>query len=249
MVIRGLTVPSGLMGFINEVYEIAADCFYGGDIGSYDLSERDLTRVHALVKHWKDERRVNVTKDRVDLIKRLAKGHLRDHDLDTKMTIARDQLVKEGYIDRAEDWNFLTAKGIRLAKAQGFLPDSNPLADSPRKVFMAFDPGVPGGDFAPKSGEGVLQEADRITSEDRRKLYGSAVENFTGIAKAFNAATGHKVTPAEVGLFNIIQKICREGHCHKRDNMVDIAGYAKLVQQVHDHKDCGDAPPSDIKKQ
>lgn len=83
--------------------------------------------------------------------------------------------------------------------------------------------------------ESMLQEAERLTDGDRRELYGSAVDNFRGIADAFNAATGHHITPAQVGLFNLIQKICREGHAHKRDNLVDIAGYAKLVQQVHEY--------------
>lgn len=97
--------------------------------------------------------------------------------------------------------------------------------------------------------ETLLQEAERITSKDRRALYGSAKDNFDKIAEAFNALTGHKLKTEDVGIFNIVQKLSRECHHHKRDNLVDIAGYANITQQVHVEKgDSATPSPDSVKK-
>lgn len=78
----------------------------------------------------------------------------------------------------------------------------------------------------------VLQEADRLTSGDRKKAYGDAKTNFKEIANIFNAMTGLNLTPEEIIKVQIATKLAREKHSHKRDNLVDLAGYTKLLDEV-----------------
>lgn len=80
--------------------------------------------------------------------------------------------------------------------------------------------------------ENVLQEADRLTAHDRNAAYGHPAEDFKRVAGAFNVLTGHTITPEQVAIFMICVKLSRECHKHKRDNLVDIAGYAKCLHMT-----------------
>ena len=80
----------------------------------------------------------------------------------------------------------------------------------------------------------VLTEADALVSGDRQDTYGPPSEDFGRTAQLWSAVLGTPVTAAQVGLCMICVKLSRECHVHKRDNLVDIAGYAKTVQLVHE---------------
>lgn len=91
----------------------------------------------------------------------------------------------------------------------------------------------------------ILTEAAEVTSGDRNQAYGHALPNhrdigygWTGILRAKKILTGDKeIDPATCALMMAWLKIARECHAHKRDNMVDLAGYAKCVQDIHDSLD------------
>lgn len=77
--------------------------------------------------------------------------------------------------------------------------------------------------------EDVLQEALRITSGDRQNQYGPPNEDFARTAKMWTALKGVEFEARDVALFLICLKMSRETHQRKRDNAVDIAGYARCL--------------------
>ncbi len=75
--------------------------------------------------------------------------------------------------------------------------------------------------------EDILEEAMRLTSGDRQASYGAPDQDFARTAKIWSALKGVKFEPREVAMFMIALKLSRETHQRKRDNWVDIAGYAR----------------------
>lgn len=92
---------------------------------------------------------------------------------------------------------------------------------------------VPMGTAGPET---ILEEARRIVDGDRRQDYGHPSENHGMTAALWTAYLGVDVTARDVCLLNILQKVSREGSgAPKRDNLVDIAGFARnaeIVSQV-----------------
>lgn len=82
--------------------------------------------------------------------------------------------------------------------------------------------------------ENILEEANRITSGDRRKEYGSVKESFERISKLWSVILGIEVTPMQVCLCMIQLKIARQMNGYKRDSLVDIAGYARTGEMLHE---------------
>ena len=78
----------------------------------------------------------------------------------------------------------------------------------------------------------ILQLAEEITSNERIIDYGHPAVNFADIAQMWSVILKTNVTPTQVGLCNIATKICREINAQKRDNLVDIAGYAKAIDLI-----------------
>ena len=86
--------------------------------------------------------------------------------------------------------------------------------------------------------ESILAEADRLVDGDRQSDYGHPSEDHARLAGLVSALLSYKLTKPltadDMGLVMICVKLSREAHKHKRDNLVDIAGYAKTVQMVHE---------------
>ena len=82
--------------------------------------------------------------------------------------------------------------------------------------------------------ESILEEAQRITGNggERNDSYDHPFPNFSKIAEVWSVLLGIKVTPAQVGLLMIGMKLVRENHKSKRDNLVDIAGYARTIERL-----------------
>lgn len=90
-----------------------------------------------------------------------------------------------------------------------------------------------------KPPEDILREALRITTKDRNRAYGSAPEEFGRLAVMWSQIIGAPVTPKQVVLCMVALKINRALHSSKRDNWVDMAGYARcgwLVETATDGK-------------
>ncbi|MCC6910049.1 MAG: DUF4406 domain-containing protein [Phycisphaerales bacterium] len=84
--------------------------------------------------------------------------------------------------------------------------------------------------------ESVLAEAARVTSGERQKDYGHPRDDFSRTAVMWNGLLASKlrspITAMDVPLCMIAVKLAREAHRHKRDNLVDIAGYARTGAMV-----------------
>jgi hypothetical protein len=79
--------------------------------------------------------------------------------------------------------------------------------------------------------ETILDEAARITSGDRQASYGPPDQDFARTAAMWSAIKGVSFEPREVAMFMIALKLSRETHQRKRDNWVDVAGYAHCGSQ------------------
>lgn len=73
----------------------------------------------------------------------------------------------------------------------------------------------------------ILAEAEAIVHGDRRASYGTPIDNHSRTAALWSAYLGIPVTARQVCMLNILQKISRDAFSAKRDNLVDIAGYAE----------------------
>ena len=74
----------------------------------------------------------------------------------------------------------------------------------------------------------VLTEAAQAVHE-RSAAYGPPLESYTRTSALWSAVLGFPVTPKQALLCMIALKISRECHLSKRDNLVDIAGYAECL--------------------
>lgn len=87
-------------------------------------------------------------------------------------------------------------------------------------------------------GDTILAEAVRITDGSRQGDYGHPQDDFARTAKMWSGILKHKLrdgTEIEAGdipLCMIAVKLARQAHRHKRDNLVDIAGYARTAAMI-----------------
>ncbi len=86
--------------------------------------------------------------------------------------------------------------------------------------------------------ETVLSEAARITDGARQSDYGHPCDDFTRTAMMWTAILDWKlrenteINATDIPLCMIAVKLARQSHRHKRDNLVDIAGYARTASMV-----------------
>lgn len=84
--------------------------------------------------------------------------------------------------------------------------------------------------------ESILDEAQRIVSGSRRGDYGSALSDYTKVAKLWNVFLQDylrkPLTPYVCCLCMLGIKLSREINKHKRDNLVDICGYTQCLDSI-----------------
>lgn len=87
----------------------------------------------------------------------------------------------------------------------------------------------------------ILEEAAEIRRGDRNADYGDAVENFERISEIVYAMTGQPVSPRMCCYVHLATKISRHRHKPKRDNLVDLCGYADILNLIEesDHAEPG----------
>ncbi len=84
----------------------------------------------------------------------------------------------------------------------------------------------------------LAAEAVKIVTQDRQAAYDHPENNFARIAQVWNATlqAGHGqdfgLTPRDVALMMVGLKLVRESYHHKRDNLVDLIGYALTADAV-----------------
>lgn len=79
----------------------------------------------------------------------------------------------------------------------------------------------------------ILEQAARLTAEDRMAAYGHPRDDFGRTAALWSAYLGFPVTAQQVGLCMALVKISRLAATpDHRDSLVDLAGYARTVEML-----------------
>jgi len=91
------------------------------------------------------------------------------------------------------------------------------------------------------SGRGqVLLDAHQIINGERQNVYGSPEDSFALIASYWNVYLAPHMkafgalTATDVALMMTLFKIAREANQHKRDNIVDAAGYLGIYGSMQE---------------
>lgn len=83
--------------------------------------------------------------------------------------------------------------------------------------------------------ETPLEEAQRLVHGDRGESYGHPFVDYTRTGRMWGAILGiGDIDPRICCLMMAAVKISREIQSHKRDNLVDLAGYAECASMVSD---------------
>lgn len=104
---------------------------------------------------------------------------------------------------------------------------------APRKADL---PGCP-----PAKRGMVLSEASYTINGERQDQYGNPEDCFGLIATYWNTyleSKGHTVNAgaADVAMMMVLFKIARQAHSHKHDNIVDLCGYAAILDDMMEKK-------------
>lgn len=93
-----------------------------------------------------------------------------------------------------------------------------------------YGPGVRLADEKPETlnRTGLLETASNLISGDRASAYGDYGDQMRSLATAFNAITGHSISPEDASRFLMLLKIRRGITATDQDSEVDLAGYAAL---------------------
>lgn len=131
------------------------------------------------------------------------------------------------------------AEFAKLVQANPDKIGGTPMAEVQRGSRPPIQEGTP----TPAPKETINQEADRIIHTDRNQAYGHPLDDYQATAKIFTGILqgilkpGVEVTWDLAMLCMIGVKLSRESRIHKRDNLVDAAGYAGCVEMAYDEKE------------
>jgi hypothetical protein len=85
--------------------------------------------------------------------------------------------------------------------------------------------------------ETAIGEATRLVYGDRGGNYGHPYKDYSKTAALWSVILGNKVSAEQAILCMVAVKISREMHIPKRDNRVDMAGYAECLNRVNELSD------------
>jgi hypothetical protein len=84
-----------------------------------------------------------------------------------------------------------------------------------------------------ENSQSICEIADSLVSSDRQADYGHPFDNFTDIGRVWGMQLGlPDIPPETVGLMMVGVKLARQKYRPKRDNLIDICGYAKTTDMV-----------------
>lgn len=127
-----------------------------------------------------------------------------------------------------------------MSKDNRLIRDDTPLAPGQIR-FMEGDPKdwpTP----SPATGT-ILDEAKAAVLGSRAEDYGRCFTLYSKMAQVMNALFADRLNlhggfaATDMPIIQIVLKICREQYKAKRDNRVDIAGYAEVLDQIRQDTD------------
>lgn len=84
----------------------------------------------------------------------------------------------------------------------------------------------------------LLIEAEKLTNNDRNEQYGSITESFNLYSEICKVNFNLEIEPYQIAQILMAIKLGRQKFKHKDDNLIDLAGYTKilavLLEDVHD---------------
>lgn len=87
-------------------------------------------------------------------------------------------------------------------------------------------------DMDEENNKSILAEAEDIVNGSRQSDYGDANESFSRIATIASVMTGKELSSEDCCAVMMAVKLVRESFNHKRDNLVDLCGYAELMNRL-----------------
>lgn len=107
-------------------------------------------------------------------------------------------------------------------------------------VYDALAP-IPAENVVGRRAESALQEAQRLVHGNRGADYGHPIDDYTRTGRMWGAILGiSDIDPRVACLMMAAVKISREVNKPKRDNRVDLAGYAECAQMVAERQGRGE---------
>lgn len=91
----------------------------------------------------------------------------------------------------------------------------------------------------------ILSEAEEIVNGSRHSDYGDPVESFERIAKTASMIAGRDLSPNECCAVLMAVKLVRESFAHKRDNLIDLCGYAYIMNEIKESNKKGEQDEKD----
>ena len=83
--------------------------------------------------------------------------------------------------------------------------------------------------------ESILEEAQRIVHGERQTDYADPVINFKRISDIASAVRGKDLDMLDCVTVQVATKLARQQNKHKRDNLVDLAGYAYIWHAIEEY--------------
>ena len=92
-----------------------------------------------------------------------------------------------------------------------------------------------------ENNQSIIQEADEIVNGNRQSDYGDAAYNFHRIANIVNSMYPQLgINAQQCCAVLMAVKLIREGFRHKRDNLVDLCGYAYIMNEIKESNKKGE---------
>ena len=100
-------------------------------------------------------------------------------------------------------------------------------------------------DMNEENNKSILSEAEEIVNGSRHSDYGDARESFSRVATIASVMTGKELAPEDCCAVLMAVKLVRESFAHKRDNLIDLCGYAYIMNEIKESNKKGEQDEKD----
>ena len=81
----------------------------------------------------------------------------------------------------------------------------------------------------------TCDDAASLLTGDRDDSYGNPAETYQRVADLFEILTDITLDGGDIVLIFMLAKLSRESFKHKADNLVDLCGYADILNYIREH--------------